>query len=151
MALSATTTAAIWWLAHSSFGYALRATRDHRRRAAASGLDVERVRWAAFTLSGALAGLAGTIYVFAKGSLSPDVLSIPRSVDALVMVLLGGVETLTGPLVGAFVFTWLQDWVARSVPYWQALLGTIIVTLTVVFPHGITGTVMRWRRRGEIR
>ncbi len=140
--------AGVWWLAHSSFGYALRAQRDHRRRALASGLDVERLRWAAFMLSGALAGLAGGIYVFAKGSLSPDVLSIPRSVDALVMLLLGGVETLTGPLVGALVFTWLQDWVARSVAYWQALLGLVIVALCVLFPHGITGTLARWRRRG---
>jgi branched-chain amino acid transport system permease protein len=140
----------VWWLAHSSFGYALRATRDHQRRAAASGIEVEGLRWAAFILSGTLAGLAGAVYVFAKGSLSPDVLSIPRSVDALVMVLIGGVETLAGPLGGALVFTWLQDWVARAVPYWQALLGAAIVLLTILFPHGISGTLARRRRTGAM-
>jgi branched-chain amino acid transport system permease protein len=135
--------AGIWRLAHSSFGYALRASRDHRRRAEASGLDTGAIRWAAFVLSGTIAGLAGALLVFAKGSLSPDVLAIPRSVDALVMVLLGGVETLVGPPIGALVFTWLHDWMARAVPYWQALLGAAIVALTLLFPHGISGTLAR--------
>ncbi|MFV0295867.1 MAG: ABC transporter permease [Hyphomicrobiaceae bacterium] len=147
LAVCASVMCATWLLAHSGFGYAIRAQRDHRRRARASGFDVDRLRWVAFILSGAIAGLAGSIYVYAKGSLSPDVLSIPRSVDALVMVLLGGVETLTGPFVGAAVYTWLQDRVVRSFPYWQALLGVVIVLLTVVFPHGITGTLARWQLR----
>ncbi|MDX2159260.1 MAG: ABC transporter permease [Hyphomicrobiaceae bacterium] len=142
------TIAGVWRLAHAPFGYALRATRDHRRRAQASGLDIERIRWAAFVLSGSLAGLAGSVYVFAKGSLSPDALAIPRSVDALVMVLLGGAETLVGPALGAMVFTLLSDWITRATPYWQALLGLAIVALTLVFPHGISGTLARWRGAG---
>jgi branched-chain amino acid transport system permease protein len=135
--------ALIWRLAHTSFGYALRATRDHAQRAEASGLDVGAIRWGAFALSGAIAGLAGAVSVFSKGSLAPDALSIPRSVDALVMVLLGGVEALAGPVVGAFVFTLLSDWVTRATPYWQAVLGGTIVVMTIVFPHGITGTIAR--------
>ncbi len=135
--------AAIWRLAHTSFGYALRASRDHPQRAEASGLDTGALRWAAFALSGAIAGLAGAVFVFSKGSLAPDVLAIPRSVDALVMVLLGGVETLAGPTVGALVFTLLSDWITRTTPYWQAVLGTAIVALTLLFPHGITGTLSR--------
>jgi branched-chain amino acid transport system permease protein len=142
--------AAIWHLAHTPFGYALRAARDHARRAEASGLDIKTVRLAAFVLSGSVAGLAGALLVFSKGSLSPDSLAIPRSVDALVMVLLGGVETLAGPLVGAVVFTLLSDWLTRATPYWQAMLGATIVVLTLVFPRGITGTIGGWlaeRRR----
>lgn len=142
--------AAIWHLAHTPFGYALRAARDHARRAEASGLDIKAVRLAAFVLSGSVAGLAGALLVFSKGSLSPDLLAIPRSVDALVMVLLGGFETLAGPLVGAMVFTLLSDWLTRATPYWQAMLGATIVVLTLVFPRGITGTIGGWlaeRRR----
>lgn len=131
----------IWSLAHSSFGYALRAGRDHPRRAEASGLNVAGLRLAAFVLSGAIAGLAGAVFVFSKGSLAPDVLAIPRSVDALVMVLLGGLETLIGPPVGALVFTLLQDQITRATPYWQAVLGATIVGLTLVFPRGIIGTL----------
>ncbi|MGD9806427.1 MAG: ABC transporter permease [Hyphomicrobiaceae bacterium] len=142
--VAGTVMAGIWHLAHTPFGYALRATRDHARRAEASGLATSGLRLAAFVISGAVAGLAGALLVFSKGSLSPDVLAIPRSVDALVMVLLGGLETLTGPAVGAFVFTLLSDWLARATNYWQAVLGVCIVLLTIVFPRGITGTLGGW-------
>ena len=141
VALAGLSIAGIWRLAHSPFGYALRASRDHARRADASGLDVAGLRLAAFVLSGAIAGLAGAVFVFSKGSLAPDVLAIPRSVDALVMVLLGGVETLVGPVVGALLFTLLQDTITRATPYWQAVLGVSIVALTIAFPRGIVGTL----------
>jgi branched-chain amino acid transport system permease protein len=129
-----------WRLVHTPFGYLLRAARDSRVRAEAIGIDTRRVQWAAFAISGALAGLAGTLFVFSKGSLSPDLLGIPRSVDALVMVLLGGVETLTGPVAGAALFTLLQDWISRATPYWHAVLGASVVALTVLFPQGVVGT-----------
>ncbi|MEZ5851655.1 MAG: ABC transporter permease [Hyphomicrobiaceae bacterium] len=135
---------ATWHLAHTRYGYMLRAARDHRMRAEASGIDVRRMQWLTFAISGALAGLAGAVYVFSKGSLSPDTLSIPRSMDALIMVLLGGVQTLTGPAVGAAIFVGMQDWIARAVPYWQALLGTVVVALTIAFPQGIVGGLGRY-------
>ena len=81
------------------------------------------------------------MFVFSKGSLSPDTLAIPRSMDGLVMVLLGGVETLTGPVIGAAVFTLLQDWIVRATPYWQAVLGAAVIALTVLFPRGIAGSL----------
>jgi branched-chain amino acid transport system permease protein len=129
-----------WRVVHTPFGYLLRAARDSRVRAEAVGINTRRLQWAAFAMSGALAGLAGTLFVFSKGSLSPDTLGIPRSVDALVMVLLGGVETLTGPVVGAALFTLLQDWISRATPYWHAVLGASVVALTVLFPQGVVGT-----------
>ena len=64
-----------------------------------------------------------------------------RSVDGLVMVLLGGLQTLAGPIVGAVTFTWLQDAVARNTDYWRAVLGGIILLLVLVFPQGIAGFV----------
>ena len=151
LALAASAVALVWRFAHAPFGYALRAVRDHRVRAEALGLDARRVQWAAIILSGSLAGLAGALYVFSKGSLSPDTLSIPRSMDALVMVLLGGVQTLAGPLIGAAVFTGLQDWVARAIPFWHAVLGGTVVLITVAFPHGIAGTVGVWLYRDGMR
>ena len=123
----------------SPFGYALRAGRDSPLRADAIGLDVPRLQWAAFVLAAIAAGLAGALYAFSKGSISPDSLGVGRSVDGLVMVLLGGVQTLTGPVVGAVTFTWLQDSVARITDYWRALLGAIILLLVLVFPQGIAG------------
>ena len=127
----------------SPFGYAMRAVRDSTLRADAIGIDARRVQWIAFALAGALCGLAGGLYAFSKGSISPDTISVSRSVDGLVMVLLGGVETLTGPIVGAALFLFLQDTVARHVEYWRAVLGLLILVLVLAFPHGIVGTIQR--------
>ena len=128
-------------LLFSPFGYAMRASRDSPLRADAIGIDVPRIQWAAFVVAAVFAGLAGALYAFSKGSISPDSMAVGKSVDGLVMVLLGGVQTLTGPVVGAVSFTWLQDTVARSTDYWRALLGGIVLLLVLVFPMGIAGFV----------
>ena len=135
--------ALVWRIVGSPFGHALRASRDSPLRAEAIGIDVRAQQWAAFTLAGAFAGLAGALYAFSKGSISPETLSVPRSVDALVMVLLGGMQTLTGPVWGAALFTWLEDSVSREVAYWRAAIGALILLLVFVFPHGLGGA---WRR-----
>ena len=88
----------------SPLGYAVRAARDSPLRAEAIGLHTARLRLAAFTLAGAAAGLAGGVYAYAKGGVFPTYVSIPKSVDALLMVLLGGVQTLSGPVVGALAY-----------------------------------------------
>ena len=134
--------AGVLWLRRvlfSPFGYALRAGRDSLLRADAIGIDVRRMQWAAFVMAGAVAGLAGGLYAFSKGSISPESMSVDKSVDALVMVLLGGVQTLAGPVVGAATFTWLHDTVARNTDYWRATLGAIILLLVLLFPQGIAG------------
>ncbi|MGJ7494638.1 ABC transporter permease [Variovorax sp. RT4R15] len=123
----------------SPFGYALRAGRDSVLRADAIGIDVKRMQWTAFVIAGAAAGLAGSLYAFSKGSISPESLSVGKSVDGLVMVLLGGIQTLAGPVVGAFTFSWLHDSVARNTDYWRAMLGAIILILVLLFPQGIAG------------
>lgn len=125
----------------SPFGYAMRAVRDSRLRADAIGIDAVGVHWAGFVLAGLICGLAGALFAFSKGSISPEVIGVGRSIDGLVMVLLGGIQTLAGPLVGASVFTWLQDAVARQTDYWRALLGFTILVLVLAFPQGIAGFV----------
>jgi len=125
------------------FGYALRAARDSSLRAEATGINVRRSQWLAFALAGAFAGLAGALHAFHKGSVFPNVLSIPQSIDALVMVLLGGVETLTGPVAGAAVYHFLQTQIMRTTEYWRVILGSVILLLVLVFPHGIVGSPRR--------
>jgi branched-chain amino acid transport system permease protein len=125
----------------SPLGYAMRASRDSTLRAEAIGIDVKRIQWAAFVIAALFCGLAGSLYTFSKGTISPEVISVGRSVDGLVMVLLGGLQTLTGPIVGAAVFTWLQDTVARQTDYWEALLGFAILVLVIAFPQGIAGFI----------
>ena len=136
--------AGVWWMRrvlYSPFGYALRAGRDSVLRADAIGINVKRMQWAAFVIAGTVAGLAGALYAFSKGSISPESLSVGKSVDGLVMVLLGGIQTLAGPVVGAVTFTWLHDTVARNTDYWRAMLGGIILLLVLLFPQGIAGGI----------
>ena len=133
------------------FGYALRAVRDSALRADAIGMDGRRLQWAAFVVAGVFAGLAGALYVFSKGSISPEGLSVGKSVDGLVMVLLGGVQNLAGPWVGAVTFTWLHDTVARNTDYWRAVLGGTMLALVLLFPQGLAGfarlLALRWQAR----
>lgn len=125
------------------FGYAMRAGRDSPLRAEAIGLDVKRVHWLAFAIAGAVCGVAGGLFAFAKGSISPETIGVSRSIDGLVMVLLGGIQTLSGPIVGASVFAVLQDTIMRSTEYWRALLGGIILLLVLAFPSGIVGGFLK--------
>ncbi|MFC7458933.1 ABC transporter permease [Hydrogenophaga defluvii] len=134
--------ASLWALRRmlfSPFGYALRAGRDSFLRADAIGLDVKAMQWVAFVIAGAFAGVAGALFAFSKGCISPEALNVSRSVDGLVMVLLGGIQTLAGPVVGAVSYTWLHDVMARSTEYWRALLGAVILILVLLFPQGIAG------------
>lgn len=135
----------------SPFGYALRAGRDSALRAQAIGIDVRRVQWAAFAGAGFFAGLAGALYAFSKGGVSPDAMAVGKSVDGLVMVLLGGIQSLSGPLAGAAAFSVLQDYAMRATEYWRALLGGVMLLLVLAFPQGLAGA---WRfaaaRRADV-
>ncbi|WP_019936927.1 ABC transporter permease [Bordetella sp. FB-8] len=132
-------------------GYALRASRDSALRADAIGIDVKRVQWSAFVIAGVFAGLAGSLFAFAKGTISPDVLGVSKSVDGLVMVLLGGVQTLLGPVVGATVFNVLQDYIINATDYWHAVFGGIILLLVLAFPQGIVGFARRATEQWTLR
>ncbi|MDE2361503.1 MAG: ABC transporter permease [Hyphomicrobiales bacterium] len=130
----------------SPFGFALRATRDSSLRSEAIGIDVRRIQWIAFIVAGAFCGLAGGLFAFSKGSISPETISVSRSIDGLVMVLLGGVQSLAGPVIGAASFLVLQDQVARDFEYWRAALGVLILILVLAFPGGLVGA-LRFRLR----
>lgn len=125
----------------SPFGYAMRAGRDSFLRADAIGINVKRIHWFGFVVAGIAAGLAGALFAFSKGSIAPETLHVNKSIDGLVMVLLGGMQTLVGPIVGAVSFTWLHDTVARNTDYWRAMLGGIILLLVLLFPQGIAGSL----------
>jgi branched-chain amino acid transport system permease protein len=127
------------------FGYALRAARDSELRAEAIGLAIRRQRWLAFTLAGAAAGLAGGLYAFSRGSVDPTLLGIPTSVDALTMLLLGGIQTLAGPLAGAAVLHALRDQIMPLTELWRLMLGLSIIAMVLLFPRGLVGTLQGWR------
>jgi branched-chain amino acid transport system permease protein len=122
------------------FGYTLRACRDSPLRVDSIGINLQRHQWFTFAIAGMFAGLAGGLYVFSKGSIFPDEMAIPRSFDFLFMVLLGGVDSLFGPIAGSAAFTWLHDAISR-INLWQLILGSIFIGLVLMFPKGIAGTI----------
>jgi branched-chain amino acid transport system permease protein len=132
---------------YAPFGYTLRAARDSAVRADAIGIDVRTHRWLAFTIAGAAAGLAGGLFAFSKGSIDPTLISIPMSVDFLVMTLLGGVQTVVGPLVGAAAFHSIRDLLMPLTDYWRLLLGLAIIAIVLAFPRGIVGGALLLRSR----
>jgi branched-chain amino acid transport system permease protein len=131
----------------SPFGYALRALRDSELRAEAIGLSRHRIQWFAFTAAGTFAALAGALYAFLKGSVFPDDLGIPLSIDGLAMVLLGGVGTVAGGVVGAALYKSLSIWVISHTDYSKLVLGLLIIVLVSVFPQGVLGAFANWRSR----
>jgi branched-chain amino acid transport system permease protein len=134
-------------IGRAPFGLILRAARDHARRAEAVGIDVRAHQWLAFVVAGFFGGLAGGIFVFLKGSVFPESLAVPVSVEPLVMVLLGGIHSLGGAPLGAAVYKVLDTVVTRYTEYWQLVLGTILVVIVLAFPRGILG-VFETRERG---
>jgi len=150
LGLAALVVAGLRVIVFSPFGYALRATRDSLLRSEAVGIDAKRIQWTAFVVAGTVAGIAGALFAYLKGSVFPDTLGISLSVDALVMVLLGGVETVMGPLVGAIVYKALNIWLVSQTDLSKLVLGGFIVLIVVAFPKGIVGVLemVRHRRRG---
>jgi branched-chain amino acid transport system permease protein len=148
LAIAALAVAALRMVVFSPFGFALRASRDSPLRAEAIGIDGKRVQWTAFVIAGTVAGIGGALFAYLKGSVFPDVLGIPLSIDALVMVLLGGVETVSGAVVGAVVYKALSVWLLSQTDWSKLVLGGFIVLIVVAFPKGIVGTVESiWHRR----
>jgi len=132
-------------VAHSPFGYALRAARDSARQAEATGINTKRVQLLAFGFAGMIAGLAVGLFVFSKGSVFPNELEIARSFDALIVVFLGGVKTLAGGLVGGAFFKGVEEVLVRF-EYWRLALGLLIIGVVILAPDGIVGSL---RKAGE--
>jgi branched-chain amino acid transport system permease protein len=137
----------------SPFGFAVRAIRDSPLRGEAIGLDGKRIQWAAFVIAGLVAGVGGALFSYLKGSVFPDNLGISLSVDALVMVLLGGVETISGAVVGAVIYKALNIWLVSQTDLSKLVLGAFVVLIVVAFPKGIVGSIemVRLRFRGAPR
>jgi branched-chain amino acid transport system permease protein len=128
----------------SSRGAALQALRDAPLRAAASGLPVQALRYQVFVGSATLAGLAGGLWAAFKGAVFPSVASVAMSVDALLVILLGGVHQLWGSAVGSALLVWGGAELGRGLEYWRGILGLVIMGVMVLAPSGVLGSVQQW-------
>jgi branched-chain amino acid transport system permease protein len=123
----------------SSRGAALQALRDAPMRAAASGLQVQLLRYQVFVGSALLAGLAGGLWAAFKGAVFPSVASVAMSVDALLVILLGGVHQLWGAAVGSTLLVWGGAELGQGLDYWRGILGVLIMVVMVLAPSGVLG------------
>lgn len=142
LALCLTALALLRVLVFSPFGYSLRALRDSTLRAESLGIDRKQVQWQAFIIAGGFAGLAGALFGFLKGSVFPDNLGVALSVDGLVMVLLGGVDMVSGAAVGAILYKTLSIWLMSWTELSKLVLGLLIVMAVALFPRGILGSLV---------
>jgi branched-chain amino acid transport system permease protein len=131
----------------SPFGSSLRAGRDSELRAEATGVNVRRQKWMAFSVAGAYGGMAGGLMVYLKGSAFPSYLDIATSFDVFVMALLGGLQSLNGPLIGAGIYRFLKTMLQTYVYHWNMIVGAILILLALFMPRGVSGLVSDLRNR----
>jgi branched-chain amino acid transport system permease protein len=136
-------------LVRSSFGAALQAGRDAPQRAQASALNVVKLNQRVFLMSAALAGLSGSFWAISKGAVFPSVASISNSVDALMIVLLGGVHHLWGAFAGSVFLVGLGSEIGRHFEYWRGSLGLLIMLLMVFAPEGMLGLSRLKKQAGD--
>jgi branched-chain amino acid transport system permease protein len=128
-------------LSRSPLGAALQAVRDAPQRAAASGLSLHAIKFRIYVASATLAGLAGGLFAAQQGAVFPSAASVSTSVDALLVILLGGVHQLWGSGAGAAILGWAAAELGRGFDYWRGALGLLVMALMVLAPSGVMG----WR------
>jgi branched-chain amino acid transport system permease protein len=132
-------------IVHSPFGQILKAIRENEPRTISLGYDTDRFKLMAFVLSAALAGLAGALKALVLGFATLSDVHWATSGSVILMSLIGGIGTLTGPVVGAFIITGLENILADRVGSWvTVVLGVIFVVSVLVFRQGLVGTFKRF-------
>jgi branched-chain amino acid transport system permease protein len=134
-------------LLRSAFGHALKGVRGNEHRMASLGFPTYFYKLASFAIAGALAGLAGYLSALQFGFVNPELLSWHQSGNVLLMLILGGIGTLNGAIVGAFAFAALQEIFQYLTIHWQLLLGSAIVLLVLFLPGGLATVAGRLKRQ----
>jgi branched-chain amino acid transport system permease protein len=133
----------MWRIVHSPFGLCLKTIRDNPAKAETLGISVARYRWAAFVISAVYAGVGGALLATPTGNVDPTLAYWTHSGNIVFMTLLGGFASFFGPVLGAFVFIYLQDFVMSVFPYWRLVFGAILAALVIWAPAGLMGLVTR--------
>jgi branched-chain amino acid transport system permease protein len=137
----------IWRLTRSPFGAALCGTRDQPRRMSMLGHNVWIIQWLTFVIASFWGSIAGMLYIYYNLFMSPHAISLQQSAEALLMAILGGASTLTGPIIGAIIITIVKNVVSTYIERWNILLGLIFVVVIMFMPNGLVpGCRQLWRR-----
>lgn len=148
---------ALWLLSRAPYGRLLAAIRENESRAQFCGYRTFLPRVGAFTISGAVAAIAGIFYALHNAFVAPGVLFWTTSGEALIMAVVGGTVSLAGPPLGAVLFVFLRDEFSAGTEHWQLIIGGLLVIVVVFSPRGLIGLMERGnqallsarRRRGS--
>lgn len=135
--------ALVWWLRRSAFGSLLIAARDNEMRVRAFGYSPYALRLVAFVISAAIAGAMGYLSAAQHGFVAPEMLAWHNSATALVMVLIGGKDTTSGPAIGAILLLLAEELLQRATEHWLIGIGLIIVVIVIAAPQGIVPYLAR--------
>jgi branched-chain amino acid transport system permease protein len=137
----------IWRLTRSPFGAALRGTRDQPRRMSMLGHNVWMIQWLTFVMASFWGSISGMLYIYYNLFMSPHAISLQQSAEVLLMAILGGASTLSGPIIGAFIITVVKNVVSTYIERWNILLGLIFVIVILFMPRGLVpGCSLLWKQ-----
>lgn len=136
----------IWRIVNSRFGMVVQGLRSNERRMQAIGFSVNRYRLACFVISGTICGLAGALLANNTDFVSPAAMYWTRSGDLMVMVVLGGMGSLFGPVLGTIVFLALEEFLSQITEYWAMIMGPMLLLVVLFGRGGIDGLLGRLRR-----
>lgn len=136
-----------WWLvnriAASRFGRVLRAAKENPTRVSVMGFDVYRYRLAAYVIAGVIAGVSGFLYACQAEFVSPASAAWQRSGELLAVVILGGLGTRMGAVLGAFFFVLVEEALSQVVTDWRLIFGPLLVLIVLFAPGGLAGLIRR--------
>lgn len=138
--------AIMWTILQSPLGHTFVAIRENRRRMEFLGIRVERYVWAAFAIAGAITAFAGTLNALLFNFTSPQDLHWILSGNFVIMIILGGMRSFFGPLIGVIIFVVAQDYLSSVTGNWMTFIGMIFVLIVLLFPRGVLGI---FNRRAE--
>ncbi|MQA87543.1 MAG: branched-chain amino acid ABC transporter permease [Streptosporangiales bacterium] len=137
----------MWVIVRSPFGYGLRGLRDSEERVRMLGYNTTLHKFYAFVLSGFFASISGVLFVYQNEYISPAAAEFLVSGTGVLMVVLGGVGTLVGPVIGAFIITLIENELSAYVERWPTVLGAVFIITILFAPNGLVGGLSRlWRR-----
>jgi branched-chain amino acid transport system permease protein len=149
LAVLALATLLMWRIVRSPFGLCLKTIRENQLKAESLGVSVPLYRWYAFMISAVYAAVGGALLATPTGNVDPTLAYWTHSGNIVFMVLLGGFSSFFGPLLGAFVFIFLQDTVMSVFPYWRLIFGAVLAFIVIFAPGGLMGLFAR-RRPAEV-
>jgi branched-chain amino acid transport system permease protein len=138
--------ALLWMILQSPLGHTWVAIRENRRRMEFLGIRVERYVWAAFAIAGFITAFAGALNAMLFNFTSPQDLHWILSGNFVIMIVLGGMRSFFGPLIGVIIFVVAQDYLSSVTGNWMTFIGMIFVLIVLLFPRGVLGI---FNRRAE--